>query len=185
MFDIIFISLGLAADACAVSLSSGLIIKYLNFNKALKIALFFGVFQGLMLWIGWLLGLSFREFLSQIDHWVAFSLLFFLGSKLIYESLQSESNSKSFNPLDFYVLLGLAIATSIDALAAGLSFSVLKMSILFSTSIVGLITFALSFLTVYIGHNFGDLFKDKVEIFGGLLLIFLGSKILFEHLTIA
>ena len=184
MLEIVLISLGLAADACAVSLSSGLVIKHLKFNNALKIALFFGISQGLMLWIGWSLGLSFREWLSKVDHWVAFSILFFLGSKLIYESLQSESNSRCFNPLDFYVLLGLAIATSIDALVVGISFSVLKISILLALSVVGFITFALSFLTVYIGHNFGDLLKDKIEILGGLLLIFLGSKILFEHLTI-
>lgn len=182
MLKIVFISFGLAADACAVSLSSGLIIKHLKFNKALKIALFFGIFQGLMFLMGWALGLSFREFLSKIDHWVAFCLLCFLGGKLIYESFQVESNKKPFNPLDFYTLLALAIATSIDALAVGISFSVLKISILLSTTMVGLITFILSFVAVYIGNTFGDLFKSKIEIIGGLLLIFFGSKILLEHL---
>lgn len=184
MLKIIFISLGLAADACAVSLSSGLLIKHLKFNKALKIALFFGLFQGVMLWLGWWLGLGFREPLSKIDHWIAFVLLSFLGGKLIYESCQLESNLKPFNPLDFYILLGLAIATSIDALAAGISFSVLKISILLSATLVGFITFFLSFLAVYIGHGYGDLFKNKVEIVGGLLLIFFGSKILLEHLAV-
>ena len=182
MLKVIFISLGLAADACAVSLSSGLTIKHLKFNKALKIALFFGIFQGLMFFIGWSLGLSFREPLSKIDHWIAFGLLSFLGGKLIYESLQIETSLKPFNPLDFYTLLALAIATSIDALAVGISFSLLKISILLSTSIIGLITFILSFFAVYLGHTFGDLFKNKIELVGGLFLIFFGSKILVEHL---
>ena len=182
MLKVIFISLGLAADACAVSLSSGLIIKHLKFNKALKIALFFGIFQGLMFFIGWSLGLSFREPLSKIDHWIAFGLLSFLGGKLIYESLQIETSLKPFNPLDFYTLSALAIATSIDALAVGISFSLLKISILLSTSLIGFITFILSFFAVYIGHTFGDLFKNKIELIGGLFLIFFGSKILVEHL---
>ena len=158
MLQIVFISLGLAADACAVSLSSGLIIKHLKFNKALKIALFFGIFQGLMFLTGWALGLSFREPLSKIDRWIAFSLLCFLGGKLIYESWQIESNLKQFNPLDFYTLLALAIATSIDALAVGISFSLLKISILLSTTVIGFITFILSFFAVYIGHTFGHPF---------------------------
>lgn len=175
--------LGLAADACAVSLSSGLIIRRLKFNKALKIALFFGVFQGVMLLTGWTLGLSFRNLLSAVDHWIAFSLLSFLGSKLIYDAWQVERSEKPFNPLEFYTLLGLAIATSIDALAVGISLSVLKLSIVSSASIVGLTTFCLSFLAVYIGHIFGDLLKSRVEILGGLVLIFLGSRILLEHLA--
>ena len=182
MLKIVFISLGLAADACAVSLSSGLLIRHLKLNKALKIALFFGVFQGIMLFLGWFLGLSFREPLSKIDHWIAFILLCFLGGKLIYESFQLEGNFKPFNPLDFYTLLGLAIATSIYALAVGIGFSVLKVSILLSASLVGLITFILSFSAVYIGHSYGDLFKNKVEIVGGSILIFFGIKILLEHL---
>lgn len=175
--------LGLAADACAVSLSSGMVIKHIKLNKALKISLFFGCFQGLMLLIGWLIGLSFRDLLSRIDHWIAFGLLCFLGGKLIYESLQIENNDKPFNPLDFYTLLGLAIATSIDALAVGISFSVLKISIFSAASLVGMITFGICFVAVYIGHSFGDLFKNKIEIIGGLVLIFMGIKILFEHLS--
>ncbi|MGB3755907.1 MAG: manganese efflux pump MntP family protein [Rivularia sp. (in: cyanobacteria)] len=178
----IFIGLGLAADACAVALSSGMVIKHIKLNKALKIALFFGIFQGLMLLIGLLIGLSFRELLSRVDHWIAFGLLTFLGGKLIYESIQVDTNRKPFNPLDFYTLLGLAIATSIDALAVGISLSVLQTPIISSAILVGLITFSISFVAVYIGHRFGDLFKNKIEIIGGLVLIFLGSKILFEHL---
>ncbi|MGF1672635.1 MAG: manganese efflux pump MntP family protein [Rivularia sp. (in: cyanobacteria)] len=180
--ETVFMGLGLAADACAVSLSSGMIIKHIKINKALKIALFFGVFQALMLLLGWFIGLSFREILSQVDHWIAFGLLSFLGGKLIYESMQVENDDKPFNPLDFYNLLGLAIATSIDALAVGISLSVLKISILSAAGKVGLITFGICFVAVYIGHSFGDLFKNKVEIIGGLVLIFLGIKILFEHL---
>ena len=175
--------LGLAADACAVSLTSGMAIKHIKLNKALKIALFFGCSQGLMLLIGWLIGLSFRELLSRVDHWIAFGLLCFLGGKLIYESLQIENKDKPFNPLNFYNLLGLAIATSIDALAVGISFSVLKISILSAAGLVGIITFGICFIAVYIGHSFGDFFKNKIEVIGGLILIFMGIKILFDHLS--
>ncbi|MEO1341527.1 MAG: manganese efflux pump, partial [Cyanobacteria bacterium J06635_13] len=125
LVNISLMGLGLAADACAVSLSSGLVIRHIRLNKALKIALAFGVFQGIMPLIGWFTGLSFRELLMQVNHWIAFILLVIIGSKMIYETCQPETETK-FNPLDNYTLLGLAVATSIDALAVGLSLSVLK-----------------------------------------------------------
>ncbi len=180
---IILIGLGLAADACAVSLSSGMVIKHIKLSKALKIALSFGIFQGLMLLIGLLIGLSFRELLSRVDHWIAFGLLSFLGGKLIYESMHVDTNRKPFNPLEFYTLLGLSIATSIDALAVGISLSALQIQIISSAILVGLITFSICFISVYVGHSFGDVFKNRIEVIGGLILIFLGSKILFEHLS--
>ena len=181
LFDISLMGIGLAADACAVSLSSGLAIRHIKLNKALKIALAFGVFQAIMPLIGWFTSLSFRELFMQIDHWIAFSLLAVVGSKMIYETFQEETEKK-FNPLDNYTLIGLAIATSIDALAVGLSLSVLKISILSTAAVIGMITFFLCFISVYLGHKWGKLCKFKLEIIGGIILIFLGSKILIANL---
>lgn len=179
--SISLIGIGLAADACAVSLSSGLVIRHIKLNKALKIALAFGIFQGIMPLIGWLTGLTFRDVLAQADHWIAFGLLAAIGGKMIYESFQEETEKK-FNPLDNYTLLGLAIATSIDALAVGLSLSVLKISILSAAAIIGIITFCLSLISVYLGHKWGNLCKFKLELIGGIILIIIGGKILLSHL---
>jgi putative Mn2+ efflux pump MntP len=181
LVNISLMGIGLAADACAVSMSSGLVIKHIKLNKALKIALAFGIFQGIMPLIGWLTGLAFRELIIQIDHWIAFGLLAAIGSKMIYETCQEETETK-FNPLDNYTLLGLAIATSIDALAVGLGLSVLKISILSAAAIIGIITFCLSLISVYLGHKWGNSCKLKFEFVGGVILIFIGSKILLTHL---
>ncbi|MEA5509585.1 manganese efflux pump MntP family protein [Crocosphaera sp. UHCC 0190] len=182
LLNISFLGLGLAADAFAVSLTSGFVIQHIKLHKALKIALFFGVFQGIMPLIGWLLGLSFRGILSSFDHWIAFILLGFIGGKMIYEATKLEEDNKKFNPLDTYTLLALAIATSIDALAAGLGLSFLKYSILLPCTLIGLITFGLSLVGVFIGHKFGGIFNQKIEIIGGLTLIGIGTKILIEDL---
>ncbi|MEG5039846.1 MULTISPECIES: manganese efflux pump MntP family protein [unclassified Microcoleus] len=179
----ILLSLGLAADAFAVAVSSGLAIKHMKVNKALKIALFFGGFQALMPVIGWLLGLSFSFLITPIDHWIAFGLLSFIGGRMIYESLQSEECEKKFNPLDTGTLITLSVATSIDALAVGLGFAVLKDSIALAVTAIGFITFFLAFAGVFIGHKCGNLFANKIEILGGAILIFIGSRILFLHLT--
>jgi putative Mn2+ efflux pump MntP len=182
LVNISLISVGLAADACAVSLSSGLVIKHIKLNKALKIALAFGIFQGIMPVIGWLIGWGFRELITQIDHWIAFFLLIAIGSKMIYEACQEETTTK-FNPLDNYTLLGLAIATSIDALAVGLSLSVLKTSILSAAAVIGTITFCLSLISVYLGHKWGNLCQFKLELIGGVILIVIGIRILTSHLA--
>jgi len=179
----ILLSFGLAADAFAVAVSSGLAIKHMKVNKALKIALFFGVFQALMPVIGWLIGLSFSFLITPIDHWIAFGLLSFIGGRMIYESLQSDECEKKFNPLDTGTLITLSVATSIDALAVGLGFAVLKDSIALAVTAIGFITFFLAFAGVFIGHKCGNLFANKIEILGGAILIFIGSRILFLHLT--
>ncbi|MEG4518299.1 MULTISPECIES: manganese efflux pump MntP family protein [unclassified Microcoleus] len=179
----ILLSLGLAADAFAVAVSSGLAIKHMKVNKALKIALFFGGFQALMPVVGWLIGLSFSFLITPIDHWIAFGLLSFIGGRMIYESLQSEECEKKFNPLDTGTLITLSVATSIDALAVGLGFAVLKDSIAPAVTAIGFITFFLAFAGVFIGHKCGNLFANKIEILGGAILIFIGSRILFLHLT--
>ncbi len=179
-----FLSLGLAVDAFAVSLSSGFVIQHIKFNKALKIALFFGVFQGIMPLIGWLTGLTFRELLSNIDHWIAFILLAGIGGKMLYEAIQIEEDEKRFNPLDNYTLLALAIATSIDALAAGIGLAILNSSIIAACTFIAFITFFLSFMGVFLGHKFGSVFNQKIEIFGGITLVIIGTKILIEGLII-
>jgi putative Mn2+ efflux pump MntP len=179
-----FIAIGLAADAFAVSLSSGFKIKHIKFNKALKIALFFGGFQALMPFLGWWLGLSFRELISSFDHWIAFTILALIGGKMIYESRDTDEEEKPFNPLDIYTLIVLSIATSIDAFATGIGFAVLKTSILFASTTIGAITFGLSLLGVFIGHWCGTLFQSKAELIGGLVLVAIGSKILIEHLAV-
>jgi len=170
-------------DAFAVSITSGLTIKSLRINNALKIAIFFGLFQAIMPLIGWLAGLSFRDFISGVDHWIAFGLLSVIGCKMIYESSKMGLNKKKINPLNVYVLLMLSVATSIDALAVGLSLSFLKVSIVLPAIIIGIVTFLLSILGVYFGNRFGHYFERKIQIIGGLILICIGIKILIEHLT--
>lgn len=179
----VFLSLGLAADAFAVAVSSGLAIKHMKVSKALKIALFFGCFQAVMPAIGWLIGLTFSFWISAIDHWIAFGLLSFIGGRMIYESLQTAECEKKLNPLDTATLITLSVATSIDALAVGIGFAVLKDAIAPAVTAIGFITFFLAFAGVFIGHKCGNLFANKIEMLGGAILIFIGSRILFLHLT--
>ena len=182
MITIIFIALGLAMDAFAVSITSGIAIKRLKINNALKIATFFGTFQAVMSLIGWLAGLSLRDFIASIDHWIAFGILSLIGCKMIYESIKMESSEKEINPLNIYILLILSVATSLDALAVGISFSFLKIVITIPVIVIGTITFLLSLLGVFVGNRSGCLFEGKIEIVGGLILIGIGIKIVIEHL---
>ena len=183
IISIIFIAFGLAMDTFAVSITSGLTIKHLRINHALKIAIFFGSFQAIMPLIGWSAGLGFRNYISGIDHWIAFGLLSIVGCKMIYESSKMEANNKKIDPLNVYVLLMLSIATSIDVLAVGLSLSFLNLSIILPAVIIGMITFLLSLFGVYFGNRFGHYFERKIEIIGGLILIGIGIRILIDHLS--
>ena len=180
---VILIAFGLAMDAFAVSVTSGLTIKDLRINHALTLAASFGLFQAVMPVVGWAAGIGLKGFISDIDHWIAFGLLSIIGLKMIYESTQMKSDTEAGNPLNVYVLLMLSIATSIDALAVGLSLSFLKVFIVTPAIIIGVITFLLSFTGVYIGDRFGHFFESKIEIIGGLVLIGIGIKILVSHLT--
>ncbi len=180
---ILFIAFGLAMDAFAVSVTSGFAIKTLKINHALRIATSFGVFQAIMPLIGWLAGFGLRDFISGVDHWVAFGLLSVIGVKMIIESTKMKSAEKKADPLNIYVLLILSVATSIDALAVGLTLSVLKTAVITPALIIGVVTFILSFIGVYIGDRFGHFFESKIEVAGGLILIIIGAKILFEHIT--
>lgn len=201
ILSIILIAMGLSMDAFAVSVTNGIIIKDIKIGHALKIGLYFGAFQALMPLLGWLAGSQFKEYIISIDHWIAFALLAFIGGKMIREAYEAEKNEAEAiegmcevavsnqgavceNPLRCGRLIVLAVATSIDALAVGISFAFLRVSIIRSAALIGLITFAICFIGVYIGNKFGGLLKKKAEIVGGLILICIGLKILFEHLGI-
>ncbi len=183
MITITFVAFGLAMDAFAVSITSGITIRYLKIDQALRIALFFGSFQAIMPVIGWLAGLSLRDFISDIDHWIAFGLLSFIGCKMIYEAFRMEADQKGLNPLNVYVLLMLSIATSIDALAVGVSFAFLRISIITPVLVIGIVTFLLSYLGTFIGNRLGHFFERKIQILGGFILISIGVKILIGHLA--
>jgi len=176
------IAVGLAMDAFAVSIGSGFCIKRVEAYHAFKIAFFFGAFQAIMPVIGWLAGLTFRSLLSQIDHWIAFVLLLFIGGKMIYESRQEHQDKKMLNPMKLAILLMLSVATSIDALAVGITFAFLNITIATPIAIIGTVTFFLSFGGVYIGNRLGHFFERKIETLGGLILIGIGIRILVQHL---
>ncbi len=182
LITIIFIAVGLAMDAFAVSIVSGATYKRLNIEHALRIAVFFGVFQAFMPLIGSLAALTVKEHIAGYDHWIAFGLLAVVGAKMIYESFKFDIEEKKFDPTKIIVLLVLSIATSIDALAVGVTLSLVTDSVVVAVIIIGLITFVLSYLGVLIGKKFGHFFENKIEAVGGLVLLVLGTKILFEHL---
>ena len=177
---ILLIALGVAMDSFSVSVANGLSTTTFKISKALTIAFSFGFFQGMMPVIGWMIGESMADFISTFDHWIAFGLLTFIGIKMIHESITNKPNN-FIRGYTVKVILILSIATSIDALAVGLSFSFLDVSIFFPAIIIGIITFLLSFLGVYIGKRFGGILKNRIEILGGLILIIIGLKILLEH----
>jgi len=182
LFTIIVVAVGLALDAFVVSIVSGSAYKQLHVKHALRMALFFGGFQALMPLIGFMAGLSVKEYIEFCDHWIAFGLLCAVGIKMIYESFKIKSIEEKFDPSNIFVLLMLSVATSIDALAIGITLSLITSSIIAAVIIIGLITFVLSYLGVYIGKRFGHFFENKIEAVGGIILIGIGVKILFEHL---
>lgn len=185
LITIFLTSIGLAMDAFAVSIGGGISLKKVTPKDAIVIASFFGGFQFIMPLLGWLSGLFFREFIISIDHWIAFSLLTLVGAKMLYESFQGEEENEGADFRNLYVLLTLAVATSIDALAVGLTFSVIKTPILQAAIVIGIITFFICLFGVFIGNKFGHLFEKQAEIIGGIILIGIGVKIVIEHLLSA
>lgn len=183
IFSIIMIGIGLAMDAFSVSITDGILLKKPRPLQSAKIALFFGGFQFIMPCIGYLFGSAFAKYITAFDHYIAFILLGFIGGKMIYEALKDDDFEKEYkNPLSFNTLLVLAIATSIDALAVGVTFATINAPVIFASLIIGVVTYIISFLGVYIGSKFGNLLGNKAEIAGGLVLIAIGIKILVEHL---
>ena len=200
IITIVFTAFALAMDEFAVSVTKGITLKNLTKGMDIKIALFFGVFQAAMPLIGWMLGISFQGYIKAIDHWIALILLSILGGKMIYEfyenrkeaaakkeepeievstSLEGEENNK--NELSNKELTTLAIATSIDALAVGISFAFLNVNIVSSSLIIGLITFIVCFIGVIAGKKSGRILKDYAELIGGIVLIIIGINIFNEH----
>ena len=175
--EILLISIGLAMDAFAVSVCKGLAMKKMSWKKAIIIGLYFGIF------IGYFLGTTFERFITYVDHWVAFILLVGIGINMVKEAFDKESENRNDN-VDMKTMLVLSIATSIDALAIGITFACLKIHIVMPVITIGLITFIISVIGVKIGNQFGDKYGKKAEIMGGVILILLGIKILLEHLGI-
>lgn len=182
LLELLFIAIGLSMDAFAVSICKGLSLKKVKFKQMAICGVYFGGFQALMPLIGYILGIGFQSFVQSIDHWIAFVLLGIIGFNMIKESLGDDENINS--NLDFKTMLPLAIATSIDALAVGITFAFLKVNILLSILIIGITTFVFSVVGVKIGHIFGEKYKNKAELMGGIILILIGLKILLEHLSI-
>ncbi len=180
---VILVAVGLAMDAFAVSIVTGSVYKELHLKHVLRMALFFGGFQAVMPVIGFLAGMGMREYIAHVDHWLAFGLLTFVGGKMVYEAFQIEAAEKNRDPSNLLILLALSIATSIDALAVGITLSLLTNAIALAVAIIGVITFGLSYAGVALGKRFGHFFESRIEILGGLILIALGLKILIEHLT--
>lgn len=169
-------------DAFVVSIVSGSAYKQLHVKHVLRMALFFGAFQAIMPLVGFLAGLSLKQYIVHCDHWIAFGLLAIVGVKMIYESFKIKSEAKTSDPSNIIVLLVLSVATSIDALAVGVTLSLIAGSVILAVSIIGLVTFVLSYLGVQIGKRFGHFFESRIEALGGVILIAIGTKILFEHL---
>ena len=182
LISIVLLGVGLAMDAFSVSISRGISLKICRVKHAFWMALFFGAFLAIMPIIGWVSGMQLQTVISTLAPWIAFVLLLIIGLKMIYESFQMEDEDSSCKIFSFKELFILAIATSIDAFAVGVSFAFLNMSIWIPVLIIGIITFVLSFIGVYIGKKVGHLFESKIEILGGLILIAIGFKILLEHL---
>ena len=179
LLELLLIAVGLSMDAFAVSVCKGLSLRGLRPKHAVLVGLYFGGFQALMPVIGWLLGYRFERFITRFDHWIAFVLLTAIGVSMIRETKKAEELN---DDLSFRTMLLLAVATSIDALAVGITFAFLSVRILPAACLIGLTTFLLSALGVYIGHIFGLKYKAKAELAGGIILIGIGLKILLEHL---
>ena len=187
-FEIFMIGVGLSMDAFAVAICKGLNMRKLDKGQTLVIALFFGCFQALMPFLGWLLGKQFESYITSFDHWIAFVLLAFIGGKMIWDVFKGDDKDEAYcrasARLDIKELFVLAIATSIDALAVGISFAFLQVNIGFAITLIGCTTFVLSAAGVFVGHKFGAKYEDKATVVGGVILILIGLKILLEHLGI-
>lgn len=181
LIELFLIAVGLSMDAFAVSVCKGLAMPKCTFKKVAIVGLWFGGFQALMPAIGYILGAQFQEAIASIDHWIAFVLLALIGGNMIHEALDNDEEEADAS-LDVKTMFLLAVATSIDALAIGITFAFLKVNIIPAVCFIGIVTFIISFAGVKIGNVFGARYKNKAEIVGGVILILLGLKILLEHL---
>lgn len=184
LIELLLIAVGLSMDAFSVSICKGLTTKKFSWRMALICGLWFGFFQALMPVIGYILGAQFQEMIEAYDHWIAFGLLALIGANMIREALSKKEKGSTNAALDFKTMFLLAIATSIDALAVGVSFACIQVNLWSSVLIIGLTTFVFSALGVKIGNVFGSKYEKSAEIIGGIILILIGLKILLEHLGI-
>ncbi len=178
--ELLLVAVGLSMDAFAVSVCKGLSVKKLEPRHALLVGLYFGGFQALMPILGWLLGYRFETMITSVDHWIAFVLLVLIGGNMIRESFSKEEELN--DDFGFKTMLLLAVATSIDALAVGVTFAFLSVKILPAAGTIGITTFLLSMVGITIGRAFGARWKSRAELAGGVILILIGLKILLEHL---
>lgn len=183
IIEILLTGLGLAMDAFAVALCKGLSMKKFDKKKGIIIGLYFGIFQGMMPLIGYLLGTTFQNLITSVDHWIAFVLLGFIGGNMLKEAFSKDDETCN-DKVDFKTMLPLAIATSIDALAVGITFAFLKVNIVIAVLSIGIITFIMSFIGSKVGNKFGTKYEKKAQLFGGIILVLIGLKILLEHLGI-
>ena len=188
VIELFLLGVGLSMDAFAVSVCKGLGMRKLNKKQALIIGLYFGGFQALMPFVGWLLGSQFQKYITSIDHWIAFILLGFIGGKMMIEAVREWNEEEVLDvmdaPIDHKNMLVLAVATSIDALTVGITFAFLGTPIVEAITIIGITTMVISIAGVVVGNFFGSRYKSKAEFIGGLILVLLGLKILLEHLGI-
>ena len=182
ILELFLIGIGLSMDAFAVAVCKGLGMWRIDGRQTLVIALFFGGFQALMPLIGWALGRQFEQYITSFDHWIAFLLLAYIGGKMVWEALRGEEEASC--GFDLKELLMLSVATSIDALAVGITFAFLQVVIQTAITIIGCTTFVLSLVGVVIGNRFGSRYQQRAEITGGVILILIGLKILLEHLGV-
>ena len=181
LLELFILALGLSMDAFAVSVCKGLAMPKITLRRTFIVGAWFGGFQALMPAVGYVLGVQFRDKITAVDHWIAFLLLGVIGASMIKEALSGECENES-DSLDVRTMFLLAVATSIDALAVGITFAFLKVHIIAAVSFIGVTTFAISAAGVKIGNVFGTKYKSKAELAGGIILILLGLKILLEHL---
>ena len=183
LIELFLLAVGLSMDAFAVSICKGLSMQKLDVKKMVIVGLYFGGFQALMPTLGYLLGVSFKDMISAIDHWIAFVLLGLIGISMNREACSGEEESVDAS-VTVKAMVPLAVATSIDALAAGVTFAFLDVSIVWAVSFIGVITFTFSMIGVKVGNGFGTRYQKKAEVAGGVILILLGTKILLEHLGV-
>ncbi len=184
ILTVFLLSIGLSFDSFAVSVCSGLNLPHIRFFQAAKIAIFLALFQAFMPLLGWLVGNSMKALIEPVDHWIAFGLLGMIGGKMIIESFINSEEREIKDPLSLKVILTLSVATSIDALAVGFSFSTILDKILFAVIIIGSVTFIASMLGILLGKKTGPKINKYAEITGGLILIAIGAKIMIEHLLV-
>jgi len=183
LLELFILAVGLAMDAFAVAVCKGLAIRTLKVRQMLAVGLWFGGFQALMPAIGYLLGYHFADLIESVDHWIAFILLSIIGGNMIREAIKGDEECCDPS-LAFGVMFMMAVATSIDALAVGVTFAFLGVSIVAAVLFIGVLTFAISAAGVKIGNHFGAKYKSKAEMFGGVVLVLIGLKILLEHLGV-